>query len=95
MAGVLEYRVMMRTGKYRGKDDGMRKINEIASGGIRSRMSRHVIQNAEVALVTGNQRWGGGRQSHHQALGPGGGSRKPSSIFPQPPIYQMGGGKKR
>lgn len=34
-------------------------------------MSRHVSQNAEVAVVTGGQCQGGGRQSHmtqHQAL---------------------------
>lgn len=35
-----------------GKDDGMKKRYRIADGGGRSRMSRHVSQNAEVAVVT-------------------------------------------
>ncbi len=61
------------------KDDGMRKRNGIANGGGRSRMSRHVSQNADVAVVTGGQRQSGGTQSHDPASGPGGGCHKPSS----------------
>lgn len=72
MVGITEYEVMIRAVsnsavEVGGKDDGMRKRNGIANGGGRSRMSRHVSQNADVAVVTGGQRHSGGRQSHDQA----------------------------
>lgn len=56
----------------------MREKNGTANGGGRSWVSQHVSQNAEVAVVTGGQSQGGGRQSHGQASGPEG-CHKPSS----------------
>lgn len=65
------------------------KEMRLQMGGGRSRMSRHVSQNADVAVVTGGQRQSGGRQSRDPASGPGGGCHKPSFL------PQMGGMEKK